>query len=1097
MSFYHWFSSHPNEVMLSGNASKLQTIGKELRIKETDQNERPRQTDFRRISSVPDIWSQHRLFDMLLRNNAEDPSYEEYEAIAVREWRAMLAILVLAESYGVTVRTTTIRFADGVTNPYLRAAYDSRPNKEAWPRMDVYYIEAGRVQYPIAMSSPTVHIVPTKDAWQSLRTVYPGQIPWVTDNQVHAPVVEDNGIVAPFQLGELETEKTTAMMPVHALLLQRWLKQYRETLSERYQQNIGQPFLLDIQLVQSYDEAMTQAFRLDTNRMPRLDSFFSSEANQQGLRIGDTPAPKNLKIFLDRMFYSVIDQNSTQAELLDTHRYAGGIAKECLVSKEQKNGKIAHFFAAMPVTDTLFKLWRENEHLKPQYSIQCVFASDGVTITQVTATVVIGDISFFKVYSVAQIESDSWSNLCTAAIWPRQKIADWKEYYFFSNELNGYRLEPEEEVASANKKTHPKCEQTDGDISVYRLSMAPERCVLKRGGSVLGYLEIRTRKEIPRGMNTNVYCVSIDFGTSATTLYGSVEGKTAKLLSGVNLWSLPLINAPDKMGNDASRLERFFFPALPLPDESGKSGAGRSTPAQLDYESLQNNEAALALYPACVPMQTILADTTSDELSRDVFLDSWIFFRSFLQARDGKDWPSMHTNLKWAHGRANDHNRIETILTEILNMLALEARCQNCSKLAITASYPLSFDDTIRDSYYDALIKMQVKIMEQTGLSAWQTQAAGEAGEARETGAKSVKQITESEAVFRFAVRQEPQNENYFVVDVGGGSTDIFISLIDTANNRTSSATSLGFGARKVLLEKLLSKEEEILRYLTNLFQNDLKGILPVDTAAYIRSFAMRNRNSMVEDMFSMRIPKKANAAAELIPNTFGDAFLKTAAENLEFGPIRELKKRIAFYIGASIWLSGMMLRGEDSAGSFISLLFTGNGSKMIRWMSTETDRIRHFLYLLFNAAGDLGLPRQNFSIRFTSMPKQEVAFGALLALPEDFLEIEKKAPKQVKFDRRVQEADDYEANSDVKYEKKNIDTNFSDFLQYMSAYKRACNVSFGWKFEPEEYDQSILDEVGIQNRIKQRIEDRGYFLSALEVVSERYMPSEAENESN
>lgn len=1096
MSFYHWFSSHPNEIMLSGGAPKLQTIGKELRIIEANQKERPRQTDFRRISSVPDIWSQHRLFDMLLRNNAEDPSYVEYEAIAVREWRAMLAILVLAESYGVTVHTKTIRFADGVRSPYLRAAYDSRPNKEQWPRMDIYYIEAGKVQYPIAMSSPTVHIVPTKDAWQSLRTVYPGQIPWVTDNQVHAPVVDDDGIFSPFQLGELESEKTPAMMPVHALLLQRWLGQYREMLNEEYRRCEDTPFLLDIASVSEYEDALTQAFRLDSGRMPSMASFFSNEVHQEGLRIGGMRTPRNLKVFLDRAFYSVIDQTSTQTELLDTHRYAGGIAKECLVSKEQKNGKIAHFFFAMPVTEMFWQVWRENEHLKPQYSIQCVFASDGVTITKVTATVVIGDITFSKVYSVAQIESDSWSNLCTAAIWPRQKIAGWQEYYFFSNELNGYRLEPEEEVASANKKTHPKCEQTDGDISVYRLSMAPERCVLKRGASVLGYLEIRKRKEIPQGLDINVYRASIDFGTSATTLYGSVEGKTAKLLSGVNLWSLPLINSPDKLGNDASRLERFFFPALPLPDDGGKSGAGRSAPAQLDYESLQNSEAAQALYPACVPMQTILADTTSDELSRDVFLDSWIFFRSFLQVRDGKDWPSMHANLKWAHGRANDHNRIETILTEILLMLALEARCQNCSKIAITASYPLSFDDTIRDSYYDALIKMQAKIMEQTGLSTWRTQDAGEASEARATEAKIVKHITESEAVFRFAVRQEPQNENYFVVDVGGGSTDIFISLIDTANNRTSSATSLGFGARKVLLEKLLSKEEEILRYLINSFQNDLKGILPVDTAAYIRSFAMRSRNSMVEDMFSIRIPKKANAAAELIPNTFGDAFLKAAAENLKFGPIRELKKRIAFYIGASIWLSGMMLRGEDSAGSYISLLFTGNGSKMIRWMSAETDRIRHFLYLLFNAAGDLGLPGQNFSIRFTSMPKQEVAFGTLLALPEDFLEIEKKAPKQVKFDRRRQDPDDYDANSDVIYEKKNINTNYSDFLKYMSAYKHACNVSFGWTFEPEEYDQSILDEVGVQYRIKQRIEDRGYFLSALEVVSERYMPSEAENES-
>ncbi|MDD4312583.1 MAG: hypothetical protein PHW41_08895, partial [Eubacteriales bacterium] len=66
MSFYHWFSSHPNEIGLSGDSGKMQTIGKELRIAGTNMENVTRQNDFRRISSVPDIWSQHRLFDMLL-----------------------------------------------------------------------------------------------------------------------------------------------------------------------------------------------------------------------------------------------------------------------------------------------------------------------------------------------------------------------------------------------------------------------------------------------------------------------------------------------------------------------------------------------------------------------------------------------------------------------------------------------------------------------------------------------------------------------------------------------------------------------------------------------------------------------------------------------------------------------------------------------------------------------------------------------------------------------------------------------------------------------------------------------------------------------
>ena len=41
MSFYHWFSSHPNEIDLSGDIRKMQDIAKELRITDAKKAERP------------------------------------------------------------------------------------------------------------------------------------------------------------------------------------------------------------------------------------------------------------------------------------------------------------------------------------------------------------------------------------------------------------------------------------------------------------------------------------------------------------------------------------------------------------------------------------------------------------------------------------------------------------------------------------------------------------------------------------------------------------------------------------------------------------------------------------------------------------------------------------------------------------------------------------------------------------------------------------------------------------------------------------------------------------------------------------------------
>ena len=619
MKFYHWFSSHPNEIDLSGGVEKMQTIGKELRVADATQKERPLQTDFRRISSVPDIWSQHRLFEMLLLNKAEDESYREYESIAKREWRAMVSLLVLAESYGVAIHSETIRFSQKVSSSYLRAAYDARPNQSAWPSMEVYYVEAGGVRYPIAMSSATVHVIPTKDAWRNLRTVYGGQIPWITDNQVHAPVVEENGKFTPFLLGDKAAERTPAMMPVHALMLQRWLTMFREKLSELQKSELArkaedekdaenaknaksgdgadakkteksyEALLLNIELIAEFEDALKKAYQLDSKQMPDLGGFFSAAGASSGLMVGSMRVPMNLKMFLDRAFYAVIDQDSSLPEVLDTHRFAGGIATECLISRPKPNGKTTHYFVSMPVTEMFWQLWQGNSTLNPTYALKYELDSDGVSFKKLTATVVIGDITFSRTYPLAYLEQEQWRNLCTAGIWPRQKLASWQDYYLFCNEIGGYRLEPEGDHAIQLEKHYDQKDGVEGTLHYYKLNSAPQRCVFYKNQRVLGYLQVRSREEIRVGDTAKTYRASVDFGTSATTLYGSVGDATPEKLTGMNLWSLPLMNMTDKDGAEYARLEKFFIPPIPLPLYRNGKQTNIAEAATVDYETLRKN----------------------------------------------------------------------------------------------------------------------------------------------------------------------------------------------------------------------------------------------------------------------------------------------------------------------------------------------------------------------------------------------------------------------------------------------------------------------------------------------------------------------------
>ena len=1106
MSFYHWFSSHPNEISLSGDSGRMSTIGKELRIAGANMENVTRQSDFRRISSVPDIWSQHRLFEMLLLNKVEDASYQEYVDIANREWRAMIAILVMAESYGVKIETETVRFP-GKDDPrknysgsgYLFAAYSTRPHRAQWPSMDIYYVKDGDTRYPIAMSSPTVHVIPTKDAWDNLRAVYGGKIPWVTDNRVFAPVLDEDGIAKPFLLGENQEDQLPAMMPVHALMLQRWLARYRAEIAQRQRNNDQAESLQSVKLLSDYENALASAFRLNAQSMPKLDSFFATGNQQAGLRLGSLRVPQDLKIFLDRALYSVIDQESTQAELLDTHRFAGGIAPECLVSKGHKDGGFTHFFVPMPVTESFWQLWRDNEDLKPTYTIRCMFSPDGVYLQKITASVIIGGITFSKTYSTGSIASESWRNLCTAGIWPRQKIANWSEYYLFCNEIGGYKLTPGDKSSIVRETPYGKHDGVDGPLTYYLLSKAPDYCAMRKDNSLIGYLKIRARDEIEAGDSDKTLRASIDFGTSATTLYAGVNEAKPKKITGMYLWSLPLINTINNDGVENSRLEKFFFPPLPASLKGADSASKRKKQAEVSYQTLLENTALAADYPSCIPMQSILADAKDHNAPRDVLSDSWIYFRSFASYRDAELWPIFCSNLKWMRAGQIDQHRIRAMLTELLMMLALEARCQRCGKISITASYPLSFLDTTRDSYYQTLNTILGSLGVSTGIEIKPpAQTGGKITGSEQKNAPLVASITESEAVFRFSVNQDSYNQNYFIVDIGGGSTDLFISLVDESFHRNSMAASLGFGARKSLIEALCSGDHFYLRELMRSCTAGLDRVIR-DQNRYLSNLSKNNQDSLIEDLFSIRVPRDTtNHASNLLPENFGEAFLSTCAmspvnavpESIKMKGIANfvsLKKRIAFYLGAVIWLSGLMLAGKNNQGMRVSLLFAGNGSKMVRWLAPDMQRTRHFIHLLFQQASQMNLTAPQLDCRFSAMPKEEVAMGSLLEVQNSYFALDSTTAKQVQFGQAHEEGD-FPAYRAMQYEQEPIQTNDATIARYLGVFKVIAQQSYGWSFEEGEYDVSILDDASVCGQIDRQIQQQGYFLSAVEVISGKYL---------
>ena len=569
------------------------------------------------------------------------------------------------------------------------------------------------------------------------------------------------------------------------------------------------------------------------------------------------------------------------------------------------------------------------------------------------------------------------------------------------------------------------------------------------------------------------------------------------------------MNGTDAGGNEKVGLARFFVPPLPLPLNQSSGQVRKSEATKVSYEALLKNPNDAEVYPGLIPLQTILCDTKESNDPRTVFQDSWITFRALMPQRVESNWPKMYSNLKWNQTSQADRYRIQAILTEILMLIALEARANRCSMVSITASYPISFDTTTRKKFFQALNEM-------LGITAQRTSVRVLSPTASDAHTKDdatmtpqlVGSITESEAVYRFSILCDSYNQNYFILDIGGGSSDIFLSLMDDNNRRNSYATSLGFGARSILIDKLLSEDALLLKKLFSA-SGMATSKLVRDINRYVLTFTKQTKHSMVEDIFSLKTKRDPNnPAAAMLPATYGEIFSNICA-NSEINSViakenpqeykdslsfQALKKRIAFFVGASVWLSGRMIRDGENTGMNVSLLFAGNGSKMIQWLSPEIERIRYFITFMFQRSSNAPIQREQMACRFSAKPKEEVAFGALADFPTGFLASSGAATKQVSFGHVNQLDEDLVSFHPMQYETKDIQTDFDEFASFMQAYRAIARSSFGWDFADDEYDVNILSHGGLNAAINGHLPDNGYFLNAVEVVAGWYLGNDHSN---
>ena len=890
--------------------------------------------DFDNLSSIPDIWSTQRIFDMMLylppNVRAEDPVLEQYREAVIRQWRAIVTVMLIGES------TYNLQFivqpysaakikqnaADGtLAGRFLSAVIDSRPKNYIWANEDdvpfsqdtiqVYSIRAGRTLLPIAMSSPTTYFTPAPDAWKHLFK----KVPWVKRT------IDAKGKVR---------------YAVSEKLMDEFSYREATALEASLRRDLRAPVkIVDFARARIYDN-LVNSFSSDPKLLLACDPF-----RQEALLVSE---------------FSYFSGTITTLTPDDADPLLGGVDPCCYhientqyLSNTQPYYYYSQFF--MPITGLCRRLLAEGEL---DYSIQ-VSAEQGlvnqaiVTLTRRRDGETI-QMLYGQENPIRRIER--LSDVSSVTLWPRQNIEKWTSYFAFrydqeletSQQSSGvvyprYTIEPD--VQASSSYIVPSV--TGRRYYYYSMTTFPEYWVaVKKAGADsahVGYLKTRVSRIIHAPDTGKTYNAAIDFGTTSTMLYGCVNNDVPKPVSAKALYAGAVCN-PDR-GEDDQSIGCFVPP------------------------STESWEILMLHSLLAIPVQTTGG-------IQSALYGIWAYFRS--AATEKRAWPKMdrleiHSNLKWNVISPYDANNY---LTEIMYFLALEARMNDCGALQVYASYPGAMSKSRMKTYIAAVAQILGTVTQATGIHA-----------------APVNQITES-----FAVATEVAGDgigmNFCSIDIGGGTSDIFLYYKrDPKKPWRGIGSSLKIGARTIyhsefwlnadLLSKILRPHlgESSIRLLLDQFRAQKPSGAGSLAIAELKDahLSEEQMHSVIEGLLEFAILKdgKYYKVAEMLKN------LVLSSNDPD---VLNFRLRIAYYLGAVCYYAGMLAREHEGVEplliSNLTIQFAGNGSKIIDWISDSDEAISYFVKEMFRA-GMMQTDKPK-AVQFSSIPKHEVARGTLLA---------------------------------------------------------------------------------------------------------------------
>lgn len=513
------------------------------------------------------------------------------------------------------------------------------------------------------------------------------------------------------------------------------------------------------------------------------------------------------------------------------------------------------------------------------------------------------------------------------ALWPNTKLPEWEYYYLFARYPEqgdgAWTLEP----LGASAHAHETVDK-DNRSHVWHLDGPPEAILFKRESRPLGM--IIPAFAAPVTDSEDQWSIAIDFGTTNTSVAFRRSGEE----------------------NEAS--------ALPF---RNRMLTVMTNPEQIAFqEILAENFMTIEEWFTTPPFPSVYQIMRNSSAEHRIFVDSRVVFQQTYFNDTGLKYDEYETRLKWDNSDVAQA-KVHGFLRHLMILALAETRVKGIRHISMHWTYPSAFERKRRKQFDKIWREITAEIASGAGYT---TSGATATCTIAKSADGDDPTLTESVAACQFArvfhgFTHHAQSYPQVTLDIGGGTTDIAVWLAGGLIIQTS----VRFAG------------DQIARFIKNStpFRNFL-----IDRASIRKEYqglwsgamtSERNYGSAINYFYRLH-----DQEAEIARNIVLSQNRREVKQAISISTM--VLGALTFHAGQVV-LAGLRKRGHALSRPIdgLAILYCGNGSRLLGWIGDETSYSPIMTRFLRAGLGE-DFDKVTTEISFSKHPKMETCRGIL-----------------------------------------------------------------------------------------------------------------------